>query len=416
MSRVARTYRNVETDLWFSQDFRQLSQARPSGQGLWQYLLTSPRTVAVPGVVVARPAVMADDLRWSRRAFDAHMREVIAAGMAEIDAEVGLVVLTKALIVDGRVRESARPTSPRAVKAWANALLRLRSCALRDVVTARVERVMALIGGTFPSLFAEAMANPSTEDGECQGPSVEDSKDVSGNREQGTGIRIPEVSLSAGACASGAEPAPPAVASATEAAAPTTRGRDLFAALAEELHDRHAEEARKLKTAIPGCANVSVGGGPLMGEGRVAVIDVVSRWAAEARELGADTRSHVTARMNHLVAVRAATARKEKHLRWWTSGRFWRWAGIEIDLGQTVEQVRAAADKPRDGVRFAAERPTPAAAPAPTVAETARKLEEQRAAARKAAAERDAVAKELARAKEGLGIVDGLAKKLGGQR
>ncbi len=416
MARTARTYRNVETDLWFSEDFRGLSQARPSGQGLWQYLLTSPRTVAVPGIVVARPAVMADDLRWSRRAFDTHMREVIAAGMAEIDPDVGLVVLTKALIVDGRVRESARPTSTRAVKAWANALLRLRSCALRDAVVARVERVMTLIGGTFPSLFAEAMANPSTEDGECQGPSVDDSKDVSGNREQGTEIRISEVSLTAGARDEvRPEPAPPAVASATAPAIVPTRGRDLFATLAEELHDRHAEEARKLKVAIPGCANVSVGGGPLMGEGRTAVVDVVSRWAAEARELGADAREHITARMDHLVAVRAATARREKHLRWWTSGRFWRWAGIEIDLGQTVEQVRAA-EKPREGARFAAERPAPAAAPAPNVAETTRTLEEQRAADRKAVAERAAVAAELARAKEGLGIVTDVAKKLGGQR
>jgi hypothetical protein len=200
------------------------------------------------------------------------------------------------------------------------------------------------------------------------------------------------------------------------AIAPVTRGRDLFATIAEEIHDRHAEEARKLKAAIPGCANVSVGGGPLMGETRTAVLDVVSRWAAEAREQGADVRGHVATRMNHLVAVRAATARKEKHLRWWTSGRFWRWAGIEIDLGQTVEQVRAAADKPREGARFAAERPTPAAAPAPTVAETARRLEEQRESDRRAAADREHVAAELARAKEAMGLVGGLAKKIGVQR
>ena len=190
--------------------------------------------------------------------------------------------------------------------------------------------------------------------------------------------------------------APPPVASATtQPAATVNRGHDLFAALAEELHDRHAAEARKLKAAIKGCENVSIGGGPLMGETRGAVLDVVSRWAAEARELGADTREHVTARMDHLVKVRSATARREKHLRWWTSGRFWRWGGIEIDLGQTVEQSKAAAEKPREGARFGQERPAPMPAvghgPAPVVVP---------------AAERAAAAEELAVAKRALGIVD----------
>jgi hypothetical protein len=240
-----------------------------------------------------------------------------------------------------------------------------------------------------------------------------------------SGLRTldPDVSLSAGA-RDGGDPDPAPLSSGTipgippvATTPPPARGRDLFASLAEELHDRHAAEARKLKSAIKGCENVSVGGGPLMGEERSAVIAVVSRGAAEAADAGVDVREHVMARMDHLLVVRAAAARRDRHLRWWTTGRFWRWSGIEIDLGQTVEQVRAI-EKPREGARFAAERGPVAVPAAPSVADTQRQLEEQRAAAARAAAEREEVAAELERAKAamGVGVVNDLAKKLGGGR
>lgn len=148
--------------MWLSTDFRQLSAPPPNAQTLWQYLLTGPRTIAIPGVIVARPAVMADDLRWSRRGFERVMAEIVAAGMAEVDLEAGLVVLTKALIVDGDVRNSARLNTINAVKSWISAMFDVPACALRDVLRSRITEFFALLGGEFPKAFAEATGQTCT--------------------------------------------------------------------------------------------------------------------------------------------------------------------------------------------------------------------------------------------------------------
>lgn len=193
MVRADRTYRNVEPDMWLSDDFRALSAPKPNAQTLWQYLLTGPRTTAIPGVVVARPAVMADDLRWSRRAFDRCLGEIVARGMAVADLEAGVVMLSKALIVDGgRVRNSARPTSPGTVKAWAAAVQRLPRCALSIEIESRCRAVMLSIGPGFVSLFAESILDPCTNAAPIHPASIADSIShyppisIAGNREQRT--------------------------------------------------------------------------------------------------------------------------------------------------------------------------------------------------------------------------------------
>ncbi len=186
MARAARTYRKVEPDVWSSDDFRALSAPKPNAQTLWLHLLTSPRTIAVPGVIVATPGVIADDLRWSRRGLDKALAEIVAAGMAEVDPDAGLVVLSKALIVDGRVRDSAHPGSINAVKSWVTSLLRLKSCRLRSMVAARLSLVMESIGGEFPKAFAEAMAESCTTDLASHHVSISPAIGTqgSGNREQ----------------------------------------------------------------------------------------------------------------------------------------------------------------------------------------------------------------------------------------
>lgn len=217
MGRPDRTYRNVEPEMWDSDDFRALSAPKPNAQTLWQYLLTGKRTIAIPGVAVARPAVMADDLRWPRRAFDRCLLEITTRGMAVADLEAGVVMLTKALIVDGRVRNTSKPTSPGTVKAWAAAILRLPRCALSDEIEARCGRVMSSIGPGFASLFAEAMVGSCTDAAPIHAPSGTDSiaprtpLPIAGNREQRTentdrGTGTPDLSL--GARAAPATPAP----------------------------------------------------------------------------------------------------------------------------------------------------------------------------------------------------------------
>lgn len=138
MTRTTRIHRKVEPALWFNDAFRALSAPKPNAQTLWLYLLTGPRTTMIPGVVMARPAVMADDLRWPLKKWIACMKEIADAGMAEIDADAGLVVLKNALIHNGSPRETSRPNSPNAVKAWWSAFENLPSCELRE----RLRRVL----------------------------------------------------------------------------------------------------------------------------------------------------------------------------------------------------------------------------------------------------------------------------------
>lgn len=201
MARPARTYRKVEPDVWMSDDFRALSAPKPNAQTLWLHLLTSPRTISIPGVIVATPGVMADDLRWSRRGFDKAMAEIVAAGLAEIDPSAGLVVLTKALIVDGKVRDSAHPGSVNAVRSWVTSLLKLKSCRLRSMVAARLSLVMESIGGEFPKAFAESMAESCTTDLGSHAASISPAIGT-----QGSGIREQSLSLARGEGATPEQP------------------------------------------------------------------------------------------------------------------------------------------------------------------------------------------------------------------
>lgn len=162
MARAARTYRKVEPAMWHADSFRRLSAPPPNAQTLWTYLLTGPRTIAIPGVIVARPAVMADDLRWSRRGFDRAMAEIVAASMAEMDGEVGLTVLQNALIHDGQPRNSARPNGANAIKSWCSSLIAIPSCSLRDVLVERMEEFAVMCGEEISNAFAESMGRPCT--------------------------------------------------------------------------------------------------------------------------------------------------------------------------------------------------------------------------------------------------------------
>lgn len=189
MARVARTYGRVERDLWRSPDFRALSAPKPNAQTLWLHLLSSARTTVIPGVIKATPGVIADDLGWSRRALDRCLLEITSRGMAEVDPAAELVVLTKAILVDGKLRDSAHPGSLNAAKSWATTLSKIIPCRLRNLIAMRLVIAMEQIGGQFPSVFAEAMteacgkAYVSDAHGKAQAVCTQGS----GIRDQGSG-------------------------------------------------------------------------------------------------------------------------------------------------------------------------------------------------------------------------------------
>lgn len=148
-----RVYRKVETSLWTDEVIRKLSKPKPNAHTLWLYLLTGQRTTIIPGVVVARPAVMADDLGWSRRALGEKLAEIVSAGLAEVDSEAGLVVLSKALIHDDTARETSKPNTPNTIKSWARSLLDVPGCALKERLVDTVARFAELCGPEMSNAF-----------------------------------------------------------------------------------------------------------------------------------------------------------------------------------------------------------------------------------------------------------------------
>lgn len=138
----------------------------------------------------------------------------------------------------------------------------------------------------------------------------------------------------------------------------TPRVRDQVVDLAERLHIAHAVEAAKLASSIPGCATVSIGGGLLAGRTLTAVKEIVALWLSEAATRDVDRGEFVDARFAHLVAVRAATARRIGNLKFWAPSTFWDPDGIERDLAQTPKQAaEAARGRPESGLRQSAAQP-----------------------------------------------------------
>lgn len=162
MSRTDRIYRKVECATWHDEAFLELSAPKPNAQTLWMYLLTGPRTTIIPGVIVARPAIMADDLRWPLRGFQKALDEIVDKGLAKVDPAVGLVVLPKALMHRGTPRPSSKPSSENAIKSWATSWLELPDCALKHELRETLLAFTLWISEKIASVFAETIAVPKT--------------------------------------------------------------------------------------------------------------------------------------------------------------------------------------------------------------------------------------------------------------
>jgi hypothetical protein len=158
--RTPRVYRKAEVGTWTDSRFQALSAAPPNGQTLWLYLLTSPRTNALPGVVVGREAVMADDLGWSVEGFRDAFREVIREGMADADWKAGVVVLKRALF-DGneQPREIARPASINVIKAWSKAFESVPDCDLKYEYLRRLQSFCYALPDAFRDVFDDAFTD-----------------------------------------------------------------------------------------------------------------------------------------------------------------------------------------------------------------------------------------------------------------
>lgn len=161
---MAQRYRKVEVSLYGDEKFRRLSAPRPCAQWLWVWLLTSDKTIAIPGVVVGREAELAGSLGWSLESLREAFAEVFAAGLAEADWDAGIVLLPKALLDShGDPRDTSKPTSPNVIKSWAKVWRELPDSHLKLVLLQRIQAFAEACGPAFAKAFKEAFAKALRE-------------------------------------------------------------------------------------------------------------------------------------------------------------------------------------------------------------------------------------------------------------
>lgn len=130
-----RTYSKVERFLWRDPRFRRLSD---DAQKLWLYFLSCPNSTTCPGLFVAAPMVIIDDLCWADANASNFVEQIPVAiqrmscatealcanRWMEYDATTRVVHIIRAL-------EHNMPESPNVVRSWAASLRSIPDCAVR---------------------------------------------------------------------------------------------------------------------------------------------------------------------------------------------------------------------------------------------------------------------------------------------
>src|SRR5690242_12790910 len=143
-------YRRISIRMWGDAKFCSLSSPQPNAQTLWMYLLTGEYTTAIPGVVRAGEAAMAEALGWSLKAFKEAFLEISTKGMAKADWRARLAFLPKAL-------SHNPPQSPKVVVAWHRAFDELPDCDLRNEIGASIEGYLSSLPEAFRKGFPIAL-------------------------------------------------------------------------------------------------------------------------------------------------------------------------------------------------------------------------------------------------------------------
>lgn len=158
-------YRKVESQTWTDEKFCALSPMPPSGQGLWLYLLTGPRTCIVPGLLMAGRAAMAEELGWPQEAFDEAFAEAFQLGMVKADWKARLVWLPNAL------RESNKPESLNVAIAWRKEFNLLPNCDLKRAAGDAIRVFLSALGPKYLAAFAGDQAYDAGADKASPKPS-----------------------------------------------------------------------------------------------------------------------------------------------------------------------------------------------------------------------------------------------------
>jgi hypothetical protein len=145
-------YRKVDLE-WHNHPLvRELAGPPANPQTLIFDVLAGPRSTAIPGVAVARPAVLADDRRWTLVDTEATVAECQSKGILEADIEAGMLWIPIALELD-----SSRPGGSKPFGAWITTLReQVPPCDLRGKLWTALGNKTELWGNAYVAAFLKA--------------------------------------------------------------------------------------------------------------------------------------------------------------------------------------------------------------------------------------------------------------------
>jgi hypothetical protein len=141
-------YRRIPVAIWG--DFAGLSD---SAIVLALRLRAGPETMAIPGIVIAGRAGLAEALGWPLRRLDAAYRELETRGIARADWAARLVYVPAAIA-------ETPPANPSVVTGWRSAWVQVPACGLRDEVQRALWGAVAGRGDAFKRALCAAIGDP----------------------------------------------------------------------------------------------------------------------------------------------------------------------------------------------------------------------------------------------------------------
>lgn len=166
-------YSKVTRRIWGSPDFRALSgPSKPNAQHMFFRFLSGPELGVVPGLFVLRLGGLADEFNWPLAGTRKCLQEIIARGMANYDANFGLVWVPKAI-------NHNAPDNPNVVLGWRAAWKELPECPLKEVARAEllewfVDKSAVTKNADWLKAFAKASDTDLPTDAHDPVPNVEE--------------------------------------------------------------------------------------------------------------------------------------------------------------------------------------------------------------------------------------------------
>jgi hypothetical protein len=142
-------YRPIDVRLWTDRRFLSLTD---EGKLLWVFLLTTPSTLPIPGVIIGGEATLAEQLGWPVERYRERFQELQQRGM-RVRAEGRVVWLSNAL-------KYQPPANPNTIKGWAKTWDDIPEGELKDSVWEALRIACKSWSGLFTKLFPKRFGEP----------------------------------------------------------------------------------------------------------------------------------------------------------------------------------------------------------------------------------------------------------------